>query len=236
MLAAVRDADAAHFRTLADLRGKTVVVGTLGSDHRLRHPAAGRARLRPARRSSHEDDVHPYSDLVIGRVDAVLLDNVLAERRQSARTMPGFTIQATQTVAIGHYVGVLSAANAPLRDSFNEILLAAMRDGRLEKILRTWSVWNDDQPQLYAADCSASVCRSPPVIGFDTSSSVASVGRWEAARRYLPSLLRASVVTIALSCLSMGLAVLIGVLIATGRVYARRTGMARARCSSPTSS
>jgi polar amino acid transport system substrate-binding protein len=31
---------------------------------------------------SYEDDVHPYSDLVIGRVDAVLLDNVLAERRQ----------------------------------------------------------------------------------------------------------------------------------------------------------
>ena len=63
---------------------------------------------------SYEDDVHPYSDLVIGRVDAVLLDNVLAERRH--RTMTGFVIQP-QTVAVGHYVGVLSAANGPLRDS-----------------------------------------------------------------------------------------------------------------------
>ena len=59
----------------------------------------------------------------------------------------------------------------------------------------------------------------PPVVGFDTSTSVANVSRWEAARRYLPSLLRASVVTIVLSCLSMGLAVVVGVLIATGRVY-----------------
>ena len=44
----------------------------------------------------------------------------------------------------------------------------------------------------------------------------------EAARRYLPSLLRASLVTIVLSCLSMGLAVVVGVLIATGRVYGSR--------------
>jgi polar amino acid transport system substrate-binding protein len=151
---------------------------------------------------------------VIGRVDAVLLDNVLAERRHKA--MAGFTIQP-QTVATGHYVGVLSAGNAPLRDSFNEILLAAMRDGRLEKILRPWSVWNDDQPRLYQQLLAG--VPVPAVIGFDTSGSVATVGRWEAARRYLPSLLRSSVVTIVLSCLSMALAVSIGVVIATGRVY-----------------
>jgi len=38
-------------------------------------------------------------------------------------------------------------------------------------------------------------------------------------KRYLPSLFRASAITIVLSCLSMGLAVVVGVLIATGRVY-----------------
>ena len=59
---------------------------------------------------SYDDDVHPYSDLVIGRVDAVLLDNVLAERRQ--RAVKGFTIQP-QTIAVGHYVGVLSRRQYP---------------------------------------------------------------------------------------------------------------------------
>jgi polar amino acid transport system substrate-binding protein len=92
-----------------------------------------------------------------------------------------------------------------------------MRDGRLEKILRPWSVWNDDQPRLYQQLLAG--VPVPAVIGFDTSGSVATVGRWEAARRYLPSLLRSSVVTIVLSCLSMALAVSIGVVIATGRVY-----------------
>jgi polar amino acid transport system substrate-binding protein len=151
---------------------------------------------------------------VIGRVDAVLLDNVLAERRH--RAMTGFTIQP-QTVAIGHYVGVLAPRNAALRDRFNEALRGAMRDGRLERILETWSVWNDDQPKLYERILAG--VPVPAVTGFDTSASVATVGKWEAARRYFPSLLQASLVTIVLSCLSMALAVAIGVLIAIGRVY-----------------
>ena len=51
---------------------------------------------------------------------------------------------------------------------------------------------------------------------------MASVSRWEATRRYLPSLLRAALITIALSCLSMALAVTLGVCIATGRLYGPR--------------
>jgi len=166
---------------------------------------------------SYEDDVHPYSDLVIGRVDAVLLDNVLAERRQ--RTMSGFTIQP-QTVAIGHYVGVLAPGNGPLRDTINEILRSAMRDGTLQRIFTKWRVWNDDQPKLYARLLAGQPVE--PVTGLDTSVSVATMTKWEAARRYFPSLLRASLVTIVLSCLSMALAVAIGVMIATGRVYGAR--------------
>ena len=161
--------------------------------------------------------MHPYSDLLLGRVDAVLLDNVLAERRH--RAMHGFTVQP-DTVAIGHYVGVLSAQNAPLRDSLNDILRTAMRDGTLERIFRTWSVWNDDQPRLYARVLAGEPIA--PIVGLDTSTSVATVSQWAAAKRYLPSLLRASVVTIVLSCLSMALAVMFGVAIATGRVYGGR--------------
>lgn len=42
---------------------------------------------------------------------------------------------------------------------------------------------------------------------------------WEAAWRYMPSLLRASLITLVLSGLSMALAVAFGVFIASGRVY-----------------
>jgi polar amino acid transport system substrate-binding protein len=210
----VREADVARFRTLADLRGHR--VGTLG-DTIAYEILLNAERQHGLRAVSYDDDVHPYSDLVIGRVDAVLLDHVLAERRQ--RSIPGFVIQP-QTIAIGHYVGVLAAQNAPLRDAMNEILHGAMRDGTLERIFRKWAVWNDDQPKLYAK----LLARQPvePVVGFDTSTSVATMTQWQAARRYLPSLLRASAITVVLSCLSMALAVAIGVVIATGRVYGTR--------------
>ncbi|PYR42857.1 MAG: amino acid ABC transporter permease [Acidobacteria bacterium] len=207
----VREADAPRIHSLADLRGRRVATlgGTIAYEILLR--AQQEHGLEPL---SYEDDVHPFTDLTLGRVDAVLLDNVLAERR--LRTMGGFTIQP-QTIAVGHYVAVLAPQNAPLRDAFNETLRAAMRDGTLERLFRKWRVWNDDQPALYARVLAGEPV--PPVIGFDTSSSAAAISRWEATRRYLPSLLRASVVTIVLSCLSMGLAVVVGVLIATGRVY-----------------
>jgi polar amino acid transport system substrate-binding protein len=207
----VRDADADRRRTLSDLRGKKVatLAGTIAYEILLRAE-----REYGLQAVSYEDDVHPYSDLAIGRVDAVLLDNVLAERRH--RTIRGFTIQP-QTVAIGHYVGVLAPQNAPLRDTINEILRGAMRDGTLERIFTRWHVWNDDQPKLYAQLLDGKPV--DPVTGLDTSGNVATMPKWEAAKRYFPSLLRASVVTIVLSCLSMALAVMFGVLIATGRVY-----------------
>ena len=211
----VRDRDASTYRTLADLRGKSVatLAGTMAYEILLR--AQRDYGVKPV---SYEDDVHPYSDLALGRVDAVLLDNVLAERRK--KTIAGFTIQP-QSVAIGHYVGVLSAKSEPLRNSINEIFRTAMRDGTFERMFRKWQVWNDDQPKLYAQLLDGKPVE--PVIGFDTASNDATkISKWEAAKRYFPSLLQASVVTIALSCLSMGLAVVIGVLIATGRVYGAR--------------
>jgi polar amino acid transport system substrate-binding protein len=166
---------------------------------------------------SYDDDVHPYEDLVLGRVDAVLLDNVLAERR--LRSMGSFVI-VPEPMATGHYVGVLSAQNAPLRDSINEILRAAMRDGTLEEIFRRWSVWNENQQLLYNR-----LLRGEPVEPVVQTAALGDravppvQASWAALRGYLPALLSASVVTIVLSCLSMALAVLVGIAIASGRVY-----------------
>jgi polar amino acid transport system substrate-binding protein len=210
---AVRDADRSRFRNLRDLAGRR--VGTLGAT------IAYEILLRAEREYgltavSYNDDVHPYTDLVLGRVDAVLLDNVLAERR--SRSVSGYTIQS-ESIATGHYVGVLSAGNAPLRDAVDEILKTAMRDGTLERIFRTWNVWNADQPPLHARVLAGEPIA--PYTGLDPSASAAAESTWSAAVRYFPSLLRASLITILLSCLAMGLAIMLGVMIATGRVYGR---------------
>ena len=161
---AVRTGDAGRLRTLADLRGKRVATlgGTIADEILLRAE-----RDQGLFAVSYDDDVHPYSDLLLARVDAVLLDNVLAERR--ARAMPGFTIQP-QSVAIGHYVGILAAKNAPLRDAINDVLRAAMRDGSLERILRKWNVWNADQPKLQASLLAGEVV--PPVVDDSAGAAV----------------------------------------------------------------
>jgi polar amino acid transport system substrate-binding protein len=166
---------------------------------------------------SYDDDVHPYSDLLIGRVDAVLLDNVLAERR--AHSLRGFTVQS-QSVAVGHYIGVLAKQNTELRDRVDEILRGAMRDGTLEEIFRRWKVWNDDQPALYARVLRDHL--SQPIAPAAPMPSHVSLSIAESTLNYLPSLLRAALLTIVLSCLSMALAVAMGIAIACGRVYGNR--------------
>jgi len=204
----VRDADAASYRTLQDLRGR--LVATLGATlaYDLLVDAESKFGVRPV---VYEDDVHPYTDLILGRVDAVLLDYVLAER--GVRRNPGLMNQPTE-VGTGYYVGITAPENAALRDRMNEILLQAMKDGRLEAIFRHWNMWNDDQPRFYAKLLSGEgvpqSAEQPP--------TQAPTGM-DAAIRYLPALGRAAVVTFVLSCLSMALAVAFGVLIASGRVY-----------------
>ena len=116
-------------------------------------------------------------------------------------------------------MGVLAKSNGDLRDRCDQVLKSAMADGTLEGIFRKWAVWNDDQPLLYRRVLAGEPVAA--VVGLDTSNAVSAVSRWEAARRYIPSLLSASVVTILLSCTSMALAVALGMVIASGRVYGR---------------
>ena len=209
----VRTADAGQFRNLADLRGRRVgtLSGTIAHEILL---AAERDHGLVA--VSYEDDLHPYSDLLIGRLDAVLLDNVLAERR--SRTIPGF-FTLPEPVAASHYIGVLAPANDALRDRIDQILKEAMRDGRLEAIYRKWNIWNADQPELFSKVLAGAAIE--PIAGHQPDN-IATLPMWQATRRYVPSLLRAATITLILSFGAMFIAVSLGVTIATGRLYGNR--------------
>jgi len=200
---AVRPADRGRFRRLSDLAGRR--VATLGATlaYQMLVDEQARSGLVPV---SYDDDVHPYSDLVAGRVDAVLLDNIIAER--SLRRTGGFVIQP-EPAATGHYVAVFARANAALRDSADAVLRARMADGSLERTFRRWNVWSDAQGDFFRRTLAEAPRR-------DTAAAPAS-GR--ALRTYLPALARAAGITLVLSCLAMALAVSVGILVAAGRVY-----------------
>jgi polar amino acid transport system substrate-binding protein len=217
----VREADRDRFRSLADLRGRR--VATLGATLAYDILAAAQTehRVIPV---TYEDDVHPYSDLALGRVDAVVLDEVLAVR--GVRRNPGLLNQDAD-LGVGYYIGILAPRQSALRDRINEILKQAMRDGRLEAIFRRWNMWNEDQPRLYArvlASNEGGLTPAPDQGVTPPAPAGAAVAPdpWEAARRYFPALLQAALITIVLSCAAMALAIALGVLIASGRVYGAR--------------
>ena len=206
----VRDGDRDRYRSLADLRGRKVATlgGTIAYDLLL---VAERSHGLTA--VSYDDDVHPYSDLLLGRVDAVVLDNVLADR--AMRRNPSLATHA-DALATGHYIIITAPENTALRDQVDTILRAAMRDGTLESIFRKWNVWNDLQPRLFLSLVARS---TPGTLGTPGTQLPGTPGTVRTVRTYFPSLLRAALVTLVLSCAAMGLAVVLGMSIAIGRVY-----------------
>jgi polar amino acid transport system substrate-binding protein len=216
----VRRADGDRFRTLADLAGRQVGTLVATEAYEILRKAQQKHGITAV---SYDDDVHPYEDLQLGRIDAVLLDNVVASRE--LRRRPSLVAQP-ESVELGTYVGVLAPSNTVLRDATNKVLLAAMADGRLEKIFRAYGLFNEDQTALY----SRTLAQSAAVQGAGAQGAgvqgagaqmftTSSESWWTATRAYIPALLLASLVTISLSFASMSLAVGVGVLVATGRVY-----------------
>ena len=222
-----RTGEETRFPTLASLRGRR--VGTLGGT------IAFELLLEAEKEHgvvavSYDDDVHPYEDLKKGRLDAVLLDNVLALR---ALTRTGGLAIVPGSVATGWYVGVLAKANAEGRDEVDRHLLDMMRDGTLARIFAAWGLEDETQRRFRArvlAEAAARTAGTPPApAGASATGEAGGVAKGAGADRtgrtaaavkaYLPALLRAALVTIALSCLSMAMAVSVGVLVATGRIY-----------------
>ena len=200
---AVRPQDAGRIHSLGDLRGHR--VATLGATiaYDLLLAARDSAGLIPL---SYDDDVHPYADLVSGRVDAVLLDHIIAQRALRRAGGSAFVI-LDQPVALGHYVGVLARADSILRDSVDAVLREAMRDGTLEQTLRRWDVWDPSQRVLFER-----VLRSGAAKAGGAATSLQIIA-------YLPSVARAAAITLVISILSMALAVTLGLALASARVY-----------------
>ena len=210
----VRERDRERYQTLSNLRGRKVATlgGTIAYDLLL-----DAERGHGITAVSYDDDVHPYSDLAAGRVDAVVLDNVLADR--ALRRLTGLYTNP-DALATGHYIVITAPENTELREQMDTILREAMRDGTLERIFRKWRVWNDDQPALFERVLGTGTLPLGTEGTVRTVGTDSSAGRANGAvRLYLPSLLRAAVITLVLSCLAMALAVALGSSIAIGRVY-----------------
>jgi polar amino acid transport system substrate-binding protein len=110
--------------------------------------------------------------------------------------------------APGYYVAYVRQGEEGMRGALNEAIAKGLADGTLRRIYEKYGVWNDSQ-QVGLAEAAA---HWPPAVG-------AAPSRWANLAGYARLLLKAAWVTVLLSFLSMPLAMLIGLLVAIGRLY-----------------
>lgn len=133
-------ADQTSITKLEDLKGNA--VGTLAAcaAERVLHNTPG------IEVKSYDDNVRPYDDLAIGRVDGVLLDLCIAT--YYAKSNPKLRF-AGEPFAPGNYGIALRKQDTQLRKQIDDALTAMKKDGTLEKIYRKWELWNDAQAAIF---------------------------------------------------------------------------------------
>ena len=190
-----------RLRKLDDLSGKR--VGTLASSlahEMLRHRPGIELVL-------YEGQEEPYFDLVQGRLDAVLLDSVIAGRY--GLTKPELEL-ADADVARGTYVMAVKRGREDLRAALDAGLAEMEKDGELNQILVKWKL--TPQVPALAGSRLPPPAAAQPQDGPPTESATMDGGQ-------LRLFLRGAGITLFVSLLAMALAVPLGLLLAVGRLH-----------------
>ncbi len=157
----------------------------------------------------YEGNEEPYTDLSLGRTDAVLLDNVIADRYGCTKAHPELKC-IPYDVARGTYVIGMRKGDANLKAAIDKALADMRADGELERILSKASLWDARQ-----SDTKLAAGAPRPHRVFDTAM--------------LGQFFGAAWVTLEITVLAFLLAVPIGLLLAVARVYGRWPTRALAR-------
>lgn len=176
------------------LRG--ITIGT------LEDTAASRMLTRDGITTKiYDSQIEPYSDLELGRVDAVLLDLPIAVSYAESNPKLKFV---GAPFADGLYAIAMKRDRQELATRIDAALIKLLASGELRRIYEKWNIWNAAQNRLVDA----------------SSLDVASESRehWTAAI-YVPLLIDGAKTTILLSLVSMLLAVTIGLPLAAARLW-----------------
>ena len=150
--------------------------------------------------ASYDDNVRPYDDLEIGRVDAVLLDLPIAVYHAKKRAKLRFV---GEPFGEGLYAIAIRKNSPELLAAVDAALGDMIRDGSLKAILDKWGLWNGAQEKLATVQLTN-----------ESSQSFGSL-----LRNFLPLFARGTWITIKISLLAMLLASALGLCLALMRVY-----------------
>ncbi len=194
-----------RMRDLASLAGRR--VGALASS--LAWDLLGSAA---AIRVPYEGVEEPYRDLATGRIDAVLMDDIIAERYGNRA---GLTTAAD--VATGQYAVGLRKADTSLAEAIDAALGEMERRGTLAAILTRWKLEPAGPPPPDRAPGA-----SAPGVPASEGTLPARSGRLTA--RHLVLFLQGAAITLLISCGAMLIAISLGLGLALARLSPRGAG------------
>ncbi len=214
-------ADERSIRSLEDCRGKS--VGTLKGSLAQRM-LESRADVKVL---SYDGQINAYEDLNNGRLDAVLLDHIIALYNVPA--LRGLKMVGSPLGRVEYGIGIRKNDLALLSD-VNRALTEMIASGEMRRILDNWGLWTPTCATLFG-DYSPGNVRAEAYDRY-LKSRVQDLSLWERTKQYagyLPLLGKGALVTLELSLISMLLAVTLGLLVALSRLYA--PGVVRALSS-----
>ncbi|MBI5512443.1 MAG: ABC transporter permease subunit [Deltaproteobacteria bacterium] len=161
----------------------------------------------------YEGTEEPYVDLVQGRTDAVLFDDIIATRYGE----PKPELRVVADLQDGFYSAALRPADETLAVALDQALGRLIERGELERILRGENIWNErqvglrtwgptDQARMLGPGAAQSAQGPPPRRRMSLTQA------W--------MFVQASGVTLLVSVLAMLLAVPLGLFLAVLRLYA----------------
>jgi len=199
-------------RSLADLGGKR--VGTLNQT-----VAHDLLLARPLEAVLYEGQQEPYFDLVNGRLDAVLLDHVIADIYgcvlKNVRCLPG-------DVARGVYVGGVRKDQPELKRALDAALGAMSADGELRRILTGYQLWEPRQEELAARSRTLGAAAGTPGVPAAPGVTPGDAPRRRFDAAQLALFLHGALLTLAIAVASFAIALPVGLLLAIARGYASR--------------
>ncbi|HEY4313364.1 MAG TPA: ABC transporter substrate-binding protein/permease [Pirellulales bacterium] len=182
-----------------------------------------------------DGQVEPYLDLELGRLDAVLLDSIIALYYASSNAKLQYAGEPSHP---GVYAIACRPEDADLSQALDEGLAELIRNGRLQTILRRWHLWNRDQAALaegpnvvehlrgmgFDADRQPLDPDAPaPADAVDIHVIAASAQMWT-LDEYGRQLVKAAGMTVFLTVCSMATAVVLALPICLLRLYGPKLG------------
>lgn len=198
--------------TLEDLKNRK--VGTL--DASLAQRILNQQTF-PINTIGYDEELHAYSDLALGRLDAVLLDEPIA----LYYAKPNVDLKI-----VGGPIGYLEYGIVTrLKDhEFNAKISEALRklilDGSIQKILERWNMWNEMTAKAWGKSPTP---KTKPIAYYEfVEKSAVKRTFKEKIQKYLgflPMLAKGALMTLEISLISMVLAIFMGLSTALARLY-----------------